>query len=207
MEKPEQFVAVDDKTFRIDFIRKDKLLMPDLGVTIPFVFDSELAQKNGGGDPWAKEWLKNNVAGSGGFKVESWKPGTETIYVRNEDWACGPKPAMRRIITRDIPSPSTRRALLERGDADVSFGLPPKDFKDLADAGKVQVVGVPVPNGIWYVAMNCATGPFTDVRLRQAVAWALPYDKMMQAALYGRGVPMWGAKGRPDHGLAAALSL
>ncbi len=195
MEKPEQFVAVDDKTFRIDFIRKDKLLMPDLGVTIPYVIDSELATKNGAGDPWAKDWLKNNVAGSGGFKVESWKPGTETIYVRNEDWVCGPKPAMRRIITRDIPSPSTRRALLERGDADVSWLLPPKDAKDMLDAGKVQVIGVPVPNGIWYAAMNCATGPFTDVRLRQAVAWALPYDKIMQVALYGRGVAMWGAKG------------
>ena len=55
MEKPEQFVVVDDRTFRIDFARRDKLLMPNLGVTIPFVFDSELAQKNAGGDPWAKE--------------------------------------------------------------------------------------------------------------------------------------------------------
>jgi len=197
MEKPEQFVVVDDKTFRIDYIRKDKLLMPDLGVTIPYVIDSELATKNAGGDPWAKEWLKNNVAGSGGFKVESWKPGTETIYVRNDDWACGSKPAMRRIITRDIPSASTRRALLERGDADVSFGLPPKDFKDLADAGKVQVIGVPVPNGIWYVALNTATGPFADRNMRQAVAWAIPYEKMMQVALYGRGVPMWGGSGNP----------
>ena len=197
MEKPEQFVAVDDKTFRIDFIRKDKLLMPNLGVTIPIVFDSELATRNGGGDPLAKEWLKNNVAGSGAFKVESWKPGTETIYVRNDDWACGPGPAMRRIITRDIPSPSTRRALLEKGDADVSFGLPPKDFKDLADAGKVQVIGVPVPNGIWYVAMNSAAGAFADPRMRQAIAWAMPYEKMMQVALYGRGVPMWGATGGP----------
>ena len=197
MEKPEQFVAVDDKTFRIDVIRKDKLLMPNLGVTIPFVFDSELATRNGGGDPLAKEWLKNNVAGSGAYKVESWKPGTETIYVRNDDWACGPRPAMRRIITRDIPSPSTRRALLEKGDADVSFGLPPKDFKDLADGGKVQVIGVPVPNGIWYVAMNSAAGAFADPRMRQAIAWAIPYEKMMQVALYGRGVPMWGATGGP----------
>jgi peptide/nickel transport system substrate-binding protein len=57
MEKPEQFVAIGDKTFRIDFLRKDKLLMPNLGVTIPFVFDSELALRNAGGDPWAKEWL------------------------------------------------------------------------------------------------------------------------------------------------------
>ncbi|WP_426955241.1 ABC transporter substrate-binding protein [Muricoccus radiodurans] len=197
MEKPEQFVALDDRTFRIDYLRKDKLLLPNLGVTIPFVFDSELAIRNSGGDPWAKEWLKNNVAGSGAFRVEAWRPGTETIYVRNDDWASGPRPRLRRIIARDIPSPSTRRALIERGDADISYGLPPKDFKDLADAGRVKVVGVPVPNAIWYVALNAATGPFTDVRLRQAVAWALPYEAIMQASLFGRGVAMWGANGGP----------
>jgi peptide/nickel transport system substrate-binding protein len=192
LEKPEQFVAVDAKTFRIDFLRKDKLTMPDLAVTIPFVFDSELAMANSAGDPLAKDYLKNNIAGSGAFKVESWKPGTETIYVRNDDWACGDLPKLRRVIARDIPSPSTRRALIERGDADISYGLPPKDFKDLADAGKVRVAAVPVPNAIWYVALNSANPPFNDVRLRQAVAWAIPYEKIMQASLFGRGVPMWG---------------
>ena len=77
LEKPEQFVAVDDKTFRIDFVRKDKMTLPNLAVTIPFVFDSELAIANSGGDPWAKEYLKNNIAGSGAYKVESWKPGVD----------------------------------------------------------------------------------------------------------------------------------
>ena len=197
MEKPEQFVAVDERTFRIDYVRKDKLTLPNLGVTIPFVFDSELAIRNSGGDPWAKEWLKNNVAGSGGFKVEAFRPGTEVIYVRNDEWKSGPLPSLRRVIARDIPSPSTRRALIERGDADISYGLPPKDFKDLAEARRVKVVGVPVPNAIWYVALNAATGPFSDVRLRQAVAWALPYEAIMQASLFGRGVPMWGANGGP----------
>ena len=72
-----QFVALDDKTFRIDFVRKDKMTMSNLAVTIPFVIDAELAQRNGGGDPWAKDWLKNNGAGSGAYRVESWKPGVE----------------------------------------------------------------------------------------------------------------------------------
>ena len=198
MEKPEQFVVVDDRTFRIDFMRRDKLLMPNLGVTIPFVFDSELAQKNAGEDKWAKEYLKNNIAGGGAFKVESWKPGNETIYVRFDNWKSGPLPKLRRVIARDIPSPSTRRALIERGDADMSYGLPPKDFKDLADAGKIRVSGVPIPNAIWYVAMNSQLGPFKDKRVRQAVAFALPYEKIMQAALFGRGVPMWGAAQSPN---------
>ena len=45
MQKPEQFVAVDDHTFRIDFLRKDKLTMPDLAVPTPCVFNSGLAKK------------------------------------------------------------------------------------------------------------------------------------------------------------------
>ena len=200
MEKPEQFVVVDDRTFRIDFARRDKLLMPNLGVTIPFVFDSELAQANAGGDPWAKDYLKNNVAGGGAFRVESWKPGVETIYTRFDEWKNGPLPKLRRIIARDIPSPSTRRALIERGDADMSYGLPPKDFKDLAEAGKLRVSGVPIPNAIWYVAMNAQVGPFTDKRVRQAVAYAIPYDKIMQAAVFGRGLPMWGGGAQPAGG-------
>ncbi len=197
LEKPEQFVAVDDKTFRIDFLRKDKLTLPNLAVTIPFVFDSELAIKNSGGDAWAKEYLKNNVAGSGAYKVESWKPGVETIYVRNEDWACGKLPQLRRIIARDIASPSTRRALMERGDADVCYGLPPKDFKDLLDGGKINVVGVPIPNGVWGVYLNTQVGPFKDVRLRQAVAFVMPYEKILQASLFGRGVDMSGGPATP----------
>jgi peptide/nickel transport system substrate-binding protein len=192
LEKPEQFVAVDEKTFRIDYKRRDKLTLPDLAVTIPFVIDSETAIANSGGDSFAKDYLKNNVAGSGAYKVASWKPGTETIYVRNDDWACGDLPKLRRIIARDIPSPSTRRALIERGDADISYGLPPKDFRDLAQEGKVRVAAVPVPNAIWYVALNSAHPPFNDVRLRQAVAWAIPYEKIMSAALFDRGIPMWG---------------
>ncbi|GJD49678.1 putative D,D-dipeptide-binding periplasmic protein DdpA [Methylobacterium crusticola] len=197
LEKPEQFVALDDRTFRVDFARRDKLTMPNLAVTIPFVFDSELARRNGGDDPWAKEWLKNNVAGSGAFKVESWKPGVETVYVRNDAWASGRRPSLRRVIARDIASPSTRRALIERGDADISYGLPPKDFKDLIDGGKVKVVGVPIPNGVWSLYLNTKVGPFADVRLRQAVAWAVPYEKILQASLFGRGVAMSGGPETP----------
>ena len=62
LEKPEPFVAVDEKTFRIDFLCRDKLTIPNLCVTIPFVKDSELAKANAAGDQLAKDFLKNNVA-------------------------------------------------------------------------------------------------------------------------------------------------
>src|SRR3989475_2143100 len=137
LEKPEQFVVVDDYTFRVTFVRKDKMTMPDLAVVVPAVFNSELARKHATAqDPWAMEWLKSNDAGSGAYKLESWKPGQETVYVRFDDWKSGPLPKIRRVIVREVPSAGNRRALLERGDADISFDLPPKDFAEMAKAGK-----------------------------------------------------------------------
>ena len=46
LEKPEQFVVVDDHTFRIDYIRKDKMLLFNVAVVVPFIINSELAKKN-----------------------------------------------------------------------------------------------------------------------------------------------------------------
>ena len=92
------------------------------------------------------EWLKNNDAGGGAYKLESWKPGQETVFVRFDDWKSGPLPKLKRVIVREVPSAGNRRALLERGDADISFDLPPKDFAEIAKAGKLKVVGIPVEN-------------------------------------------------------------
>ena len=132
MQKPEQFVAVDDHTFRLDFLRKDKFTLPDLAVPTACVFNSELAKKHASAqDPWAQEWLKTNEAGSGAYRVEKWTPGQELIYQRFDDWKSGPLPKIKRVIWRIVPSAGNRRALLERGDADISFDLPPKDVSQM----------------------------------------------------------------------------
>ena len=204
LEKPEQFVVVDDATFRINFLRKDKLTLPDLAVPVPVIINSELAKKHAtASDPWAMEWLKNNDAGGGAYKLESWKPGQETVFVRFDDWKSGPLPKLRQVIVREVPSAGNRRALLERGDADISFDLPPKDFAEMAKAGKLKVVGIPVENAMSYVGMNVKTPPFDNVKVRQAVAYAIPYEKIMDAATYRARHQLYGAGSairRPRHG-------
>jgi len=193
LEKPEQFVAVDDHTFRIDYVRKDKLLLFNVAVVVPFIINSELAKKNATPeDPWALTWLKNNEAGGGAYKLDSWKAGTETILIRFDDWKSGPLPKIKRIIMRDIPSAGTRRATLERGDADLSSGFAPRDFDQVIKEGKVKVSGVPIPNALWSLALNTAKPPFDNVKLRQALAWAMPYEQIQSGAFFGRAVPMYG---------------
>jgi peptide/nickel transport system substrate-binding protein len=187
MEKKEQFVAVDDHTFRVDFLRKDKLTMPDLAVLCGVVVNSELVKANAKPeDPWGVQWTRTNAAGGGAFKIESFKPGQETIYVRNDSWKCGPLPKLRRVIFREVPSAANRRALLERGDADLSFDLPPRDLSEIVQAGKLKVVGVPMSNTVLFIGMSSKVPPFDNVKVRQAVAHAIPYEKIKNAAVYGR---------------------
>jgi peptide/nickel transport system substrate-binding protein len=195
LTKPEQFVVVDDHTVRVDFLRKDRLTVPDLAVIVPCVVNSELVKKNATEkDPWGLEYTKQNTAGSGAYKVASWTAGTEVVLERNDNWKGGPLPKIKRIIWRMVPSAGNRRALLERGDADISYDLPNKDFVELKDAGKLHIVSTPYSNGIQYIGMNVKTPPFDNVKVREAVACAIPYQKIMDAVLFGLGRPLFGAK-------------
>src|SRR6516165_11945013 len=44
LTKPEQFVVVDEHTFRVDFAKKDRLTVPDLAVIVPCVLNSQLVK-------------------------------------------------------------------------------------------------------------------------------------------------------------------
>ncbi len=92
-----------------------------------------------------------------------------------------------------VPQAGNRRALLERGDADISYDLPNKDFVELKGDGKLDIVSTPYSNGIQYIGMNVKNPPFDNLKVRQAVAYAIPYQKIMDAVLFGLAKPMFGA--------------
>jgi peptide/nickel transport system substrate-binding protein len=199
LTKPQQFVVIDDHTIRVDFLKKDRLTVPDLAVIVPAIYNSELVKKNAtANDPWGMEYTKQKTAGSGAYRVVQWTAGTEVVLERNDNWTGGALPKVRRIVWRMVPSAGNRRALLERGDADISYDLPNKDFVELKSSGKLNIVSTPYSNGIQYIGMNVTRPPFDNLKVRQAVAYAIPYQKIMDAVLFGLAKPMFGkAAGRP----------
>lgn len=195
LTKPEQFEVVDEHTFRIQVPDGNKLALPDLTTPIPIVINSDLALEHAtDDDPWATEWLANNTAGGGAYDVVRWTPGNEIVFQRFDDWKNGDLPAMKTVVYRQIASSGTRRALLESGDADVSVGLPPKDFAELAEDPGITVVGVPKQSAIVNLEMNVTMPPFDNPKVREAMAYAIPYDAIMDNAFYGRASPMFGAE-------------
>ncbi|MFN3671391.1 MAG: ABC transporter substrate-binding protein [Bosea sp. (in: a-proteobacteria)] len=193
----DQFKVVDPHTFEVTLPKPDKLALANLAVVYPVIFNSKLAKsKATPEDPWAMAWLKENTAGSGAYVIESFKPGETTILRKNPDWNRGSadKPAgFKRIITQTVPEAATRANLVEKGDADIVIDLQATDAADLEKKGKLKVVSTPQYNAITFVSFNTQMPPFDKPEVRKAIAYALPYDDMFKAALFGRGAPLYGA--------------
>ena len=159
------------------------------------MINSKLAKQHAtADDPWAMEWMKTNTAASGAYIIESHKPGESTILRRNEAWKGGELPFFRRVIIQTVPEPATRANLIQRGDADLSIDLAASDVQAMEQAGRAKIASIPQTNGFTHITMNTQMAPFDNPKVRQAVAAALPYDDMFNAAIFGRGRKLYGAE-------------
>jgi peptide/nickel transport system substrate-binding protein len=193
LNSPDQFEAIDEHTFKIKMKTPSKLTLPDLAVPIPIVINSDIAKEHvTKDDPWATEYLHKTPAGGGAYMLERWTPGQQLVYKRFDKWKSGPLPQMERVIVREVPSAATRRALVERGDADVALSLPTKDVKELQNNKKLKVSSSNIDNTLHAIGMNMKFEPFQNEKVRQAIAYAIPYQEIFDVAAYGIGEPMWG---------------
>jgi peptide/nickel transport system substrate-binding protein len=198
MTSADQFKVIDPLTFEVTLPKPDKLALPNLATVYPIIINSKLAKANAtADDPWAIAWLKEHTAGSGAYVIESFKPGEQVIMKRNEAWNRGtPEKAafFKRVIVQTVPEPATRANLVERGDADITVDLQASDIQSLENKGTLKVISTPQYNAVTFISMNNTIPPFDNINVRRAVAFALPYEDMFKAALFGRGTPLFGAE-------------
>lgn len=199
MTDPEQFVVVDQHTFRVDLPQPDRFALPNLALTYPIIVNSKLALQHATkDDPFAGEWLKTNAAGGGAYKIARANIGERILFERFDDWKSGPLPGFQQVLWQTVPAAESRVAALLKGDADIAQDLPPKDVVELSKNDTIKVIGVPTSN-FHFIGMNNALAPFDDLKVRQAIAYALPYQDMFEAALFGRGEALFGGTpGAPE---------
>lgn len=199
MTDPEQFVVVDDHTFRIDLPQPDRFALPNLALTYPIIVNSKLATQHAtDDDPFVSKWLQTNPAGGGAYKIARAEAGERILFERFPDWKSGHPPQFEQVLWQTVPAAESRVAALVKGDADIAQDLPPKDVQDLLKRDTVKVIGVPTST-FQLIGMNSQMAPFDDVRVRQAIAYALPYEAMFQASVFGRGEALFGGEpGKPD---------
>ena len=122
--------------------------------------------------------------GSGPYTLAEWVRDDHITLVANPKWA-GKKPGYPTVIIRDIPDQATSVLSIEKGDIDMLTDPRPDDAKKLAGEQGISVVQQ-APNNVSYVAMDVEKAPFGDVRVRQAVAYAIDVSTMAKS-LYSSG--------------------
>jgi len=96
-----------------------------------------------------------------------------------------------RVVFRVIPDALTRAAALRAGEVDIVQAVPLDLVEVLAEAPDVQVRTAPGTRPIW-MDMNVNRSPFDDVRVRQALNYAVDKQRIVDEIYGGRAVVLPG---------------
>lgn len=121
--------------------------------------------------------------GTGPFKFEEWQSNTSVVASRNDAYWDG-APSLEAVIFRPITDANTRVAEMLSGGIDVLLETPPDNVAQFRDDANYQVVEAVGPH-VWYVMLNAKDGPFADVRVRQAVNYAVNKESLVNDVLQG----------------------
>jgi peptide/nickel transport system substrate-binding protein len=138
-------------------------------------------------------------SGTGPFKITRVVPGQYAEMTRNEAyWNIARIPKLEKMIVYPMPEATTRLAALRSGQVDWIEVPPPDAIPSLREVG-LQISLWPYPHTYPYV-LNCAPGSiFNDVRVRQAMNYAIDRDGLC-GMLNGTAKPAYGFY-PPEHRL------
>ena len=144
-----------------------------------------------------------NPVGTGPFTFVEWK---QTDFVKGKKfdgfWQKG-LPKVDAVTWKPVLENSTRAAMLQTGEADFAFPLPYEQAAELEKNAKLKVVTGPSIIQR-YVSFNMLQKPFDDVRVRQAINYAINKQALAKVAFNGYAVP---AEGIVPQGVAFAHKM
>jgi peptide/nickel transport system substrate-binding protein len=157
---------------------------------------AEVAAHKTSKDPWATGWFKKHLAtGNGPWQLKEYVPGDRIVLVPGEQYPLG-KPKLAQVILKIVPDASQRIFLIKKGDVDMIMQPPVRELDGLKKDENLRVYTVPQAQSL-YFEMNNAIAPFDNKLVRQAVAWALPYEAILKNVYYGYGSPCGSVICRP----------
>ena len=193
MDPMKDVEAVNDSTVRIILTEPDASFLAALSCVPCGIIDSKTVMAHGGTDAEdgkekdkATEWLNQNSAGSGPFKLVSFVKDVEAVLERNAGhW--GPKPYFAKVIFKHVASSTTQKEMVERGDADLARDIDADTAATIKDGPKIKLVSGLSLNLI-YIGLN--NNPevgkeLADKRVRQAIAYAIDYEGLMKGLMRG----------------------
>jgi peptide/nickel transport system substrate-binding protein len=197
---PSQLVVTGPMTFEIHLDQPNPLGPKLIPLSVLVVMDPVLSRRQATkGDPWAANYYRTHMMGTGPYmQGTTWQSGSQYLLARNPRYWNRSNVRNSGVLLRYLPSADDRALLIQQGSIDVALGLPASKLNSLRHARGVRLINVPSRN--WnFLGLNNTIAPFHDVRVRQAIAYALPYQTLLRDSLFGFAAPVKGilASGTP----------
>lgn len=136
-------------------------------------------------DQWCVQWIKRTAMGSGPYMLGEFKNGEYLVAKANKNYWREVKPYYSEIMFRTVPDIQTRMLLMQNGEADLAV-LTPKEYETLAGAdSKSTVYSAPRSQDVAVMRWKPTTPPFDDIKIREAVIKAIPYDRLVKDVCRG----------------------
>lgn len=129
-------------------------------------------------------WLNRNSAGTGPFKLRSYRPAELLVMDANPDYFGG-APNMDTVIIRHVAEAATQRLLLEAGDVDMAMNLTPDQIAGMADNSDITTETYPQA-AVHFLSFNQKVEALTSEAFWQAARYLVDYDGMVSSFLNGQ---------------------
>jgi peptide/nickel transport system substrate-binding protein len=177
--------AADASTLVIDTAVKvaPSLLYYCLTSSIASVVDRDEALAHAKGGDLGHQWLVFHSAGSGPYRLRTWRPGERYVLdaVPNA-WAGAAR--NREVIVLDVEEPATQRLLLEHGDADYARDLDKDQLAALAHDPAIVFDRAP-QSLLTYLALNQRNPFLRRPAVIEALKYLVDYDGIAQGLMGG----------------------
>jgi peptide/nickel transport system substrate-binding protein len=190
--KPVQSVEiVNDSTVRVHTSEPFPVLLSFLSLPGPFMLAPVYVQKVG------IDYASGHPVGTGAYKFKEWVRGERLVLTKNPNYWAGPV-KIDTVVFRVIPEFSARLAALLSGEIDVMKDVPPQAVETINRSGRATVRST-VSSRINYLALETLhPGPMQNVKVRQAINYAVNVDELIKTVLAGKATQICGYVGRFD---------
>src|SRR5215469_16397802 len=178
------FIAVDkvepSGRYAVKFVTKEPFagLLAALGGFWGFIVSEAGVKKHGD--------LNKAALGTGPFILEDWKVEQQMVFKRNPNYFKKGLPHVDELIVRVIPDEANIVAALRTGQIHHAFIEDNKNFNLLKE--EKSLTGYRSSRlGYDYLNISANRGPLKDVRVRQAISWAVDRSQVMRVATAGFG--------------------
>ena len=168
--------AVDEFTVVFELCKPDPAFLSKIAFSVFSIYPSEWLEATAGDETRTTEGLDHPI-GTGPYKIAEWVRGESITFVRNEDY-WGEPAVTDKLVFRWNSEGAARRLELEAGTVDGIDNPTPDDFEAIRANPDLNLIDRPSLN-ILYVAMTNTFEPFTDVRVRKAIAMGIDRQRIV----------------------------